>query len=217
LERTLAKAHSYSVIPETKVHWNLFNDLPGFTPSHSIEYLTTVEIAKHLRVVHFAIMAIGVLILLPKIGMRPSEVVKANNLLKSIVNIRTDWHLWSWRFAYDQQAWIKKLGVHWFKGDPEHGYIPSARLDAAKIKHSPNQGFQLRLKGAPLYFFVNTSSSSGSTERFIIAQPNGKLDASDTFPTEFTFPSDDSRLQRFTTLQVFRHFWDAHLSQWHLS
>jgi hypothetical protein len=167
------------------------------------------DLVKHLRTVHFVIIITCILVLIPKIGVRPGEVVNAWSQLNSIIAIRNNWNTWTKRFAFEQLDWIRKLGVHWFKFEPEHGYIASEELDAANIRHSPNQGYQLRLNGAPIYFFLNVSDARGSARRFLLAQPRGKLSVSDTFPTDITFPADDSGSQPFKTLQEFRYFWDA--------
>ena len=164
------------------------------------------DLVKHLRTIHFIIIATCILPLIPKIGVRPGELVRAHNQLKSIIGIQNSWHLWTKRFAFDQMDWINKLGVRWFKAEPEHGYIAPAELVAANIRHSPNQGFQLRLNGAPIYFFLNVSSAGGQPRRFILAQPRGKLDVPDTFPTNITFPGDDSGSEPFKTLQEFSLF-----------
>jgi hypothetical protein len=140
----------------------------------------------------------------------PGDVVTARKQLDAIIAVRNGWNTWTKRFAFDQLAWIRTLGVQWFKSEPEHAYIPSAELTKAQIRHGQDQGWQLRLMGAPIYFFLNTKNPQGSTQRYVLARPTGKLDVSDTFPAEISFGGEDSGgSPAYKTLQEFKDFWEA--------
>ena len=165
---------------------------------------------KHLRTIHFVVVLTCILILLPKIGSPPGDVATARKQLDAIIAIRNGWNTWTKHFAFDQLAWIMTLGVQWFKSEPEHAYIPSAELRKAQIRHGEDQGWQIRLIGAPIYFFLNTKNPQGSTQRYVLARPTGKLDVSDTFPAEISFGGEDSGgSPPYKTLQAFKDFWEA--------
>ena len=135
---------------------------------------------------------------------RRGEVSEAHRQLQKIEAMQNSWDRWTQKFALEQVAWLRTLGVQWLAPEAEHAYIDSATLTQAGLRHSPGYVLGVRLVGVPLYFHLGIK---GRLSDFVLAIPYGELNVSDVFPLPFSFPGDDSGSERFASLTDFREFW----------
>jgi hypothetical protein len=162
------------------------------------------DLVPHLRTVHFALLLACILTLLPTMVGRRGEVSEAHRQHQKVRAMRNSWDRWTQKFALEQIAWLRTLGVQWLASASEHAYIDSPTLTQAGIRHSPGSVLGVRLVGAPLYFHLHVK---GRPSELVLAVPHGKLHVSDVFPLEISFPGQDSGSQRFASLADFREFW----------
>jgi Recombinase len=162
------------------------------------------DLVPHLRTVHFALLLACILTLLPTMVGRRGEVSEAHRQHQKVQAMRNSWDRWTQKFALEQVVWLRTLGVQWLAPAAEHAYIDSPTLTQAGIRHGPGSVLGVRLVGAPLYFHLHVKRR---LSELVLAVPYGKLNVSDVFPLEISFPGEDSGSQRFASLAAFREFW----------
>jgi hypothetical protein len=162
------------------------------------------DLVQHLRTVHFTLLLMCILTLLPTMAGRRNEVSEAHIQLQKILAMQNSWDRWTQKFSLEQVAWLRTLGIPWLAPRTEHGHIDSATLSRAGIRHSPGYVLGVRLVGVPLYFHLHVK---GEPSDFVLAIPSGELDVSDVLPLEISFPGEDSGSKRFASLADFRKFW----------
>jgi len=70
-----------------------------------------VEIATHLRTVHFSLILACILASLSLYGYSPSKLNAAHEQFEQIMRIKTNWMIWTKRFGTEQIKWLKDQGL----------------------------------------------------------------------------------------------------------
>src|SRR5688500_16664179 len=86
------------------------------------------EIVKHLRSVHFSLVAVCILVSLALIGGSQSVARTAHEQFQKVLAIKDNWPNWTQKYCKERLKWIKEHDNLWASTINNDIYIPSEQI-----------------------------------------------------------------------------------------
>jgi hypothetical protein len=126
-----------------------------------------VEIATHLRTVHFSLIVACVLAGLSLYGYSPAQNLNAaHEEFDHVMKIRTNWMIWTKRFGTEQINWIRDQHLGWPEKITGEIHIPADELARENLPQR-DHGWTARPLYSPIYLHLSLNLPSGSRHEIL--------------------------------------------------
>jgi hypothetical protein len=163
-----------------------------------------VEIATHLRTVHFSLILACILASLSLYGYSPPKNLNATHeQFEQIMKIKTNWMIWTKRFGTEQIKWLRDQRLGWPDKIGGDIHIPPTELTRENLPQGEH-GWTARPLYSPVYLHLSVNLPSGSRHE-ILGTGWPREDETELIPGGY----DAVGNPKLDTLDEFRHFWNA--------